>query len=408
MSRVGRSSFHALQHAAREAERLGRDVLYLSVGEPGFETPFHVKEAAIRAIHEGQTRYTATDGTPSFKAAIQRKFRRDNQLIYATNEITVAMGGVQAIFNTFMATIGPGDEVILPAPFFSPYLSSVSLTGAEPIVLMTREEDGFVPRAKDIAALLTPRTRWLVLNSPANPSGAIIGEQELREIAAVLQDHPRALVFSDDIYEAIRLDDQPFKNIVNVVPSFRDRTVILNGVSKSYAMTGWRMAYLAGPAPLIESITELANSSAFAPNSISQIAATEALDGPQHLIRDHNEAYRQKRDLLLKLLDEIPQLSYVRPSGTFFLLVNWQQFLGVTTRSGHLLANDVDFVLHLLREANIAFMPGSAFGLPGYFRISFAVAGTTLREAIGRLAAACADLAATSIRRPPLINEAVK
>ncbi len=386
------SPFRLVQQAAKDVEESGREVLYLSIGEPDFDTPDNIKDAAIDAIRRGDTKYTASDGTPQIKNAIRRKFLRDNSLDYAAEDITVTMGGVQAIFNTLLATVGPGDEVILPAPFFSPYSSAIGLTGATPVFLKTKEEDGFVPQPRDIEALITERSRWLVLNSPSNPSGAIIDDETLRAIADVVRPHPRLLVFSDDMYETIRFGNKPFKNIINVAPDFRDRTVILNGVSKAYAMTGWRMAYLAGPRELIAAVIRVSNSSAFAPNSISQAAAAEALSGSQEQTRVRSDAYEKRRNILLALLGQIPNLSFTRPDGTFFMLVNCQHFFGKRSSDGRLIENDVDFVLHALESQAVAFMPGSAFGMPGYFRISFAASEATLRAAMGRLKSLCETL----------------
>ncbi|MFT4439075.1 pyridoxal phosphate-dependent aminotransferase [Caballeronia sp. 15715] len=392
MGRLEPSPFYIIQSAAAEIERNGIEVLYLSIGEPDFDTPHRIKNAAVEAIVRGDTKYTASDGTKQLKKAIQLKFSRDNGLSYADNEITVTMGGVQAIFNTFMATVSAGDEVILPAPYFSPYASAISLSGATAVLLKTQERHGFIPQPEEIEALITSRTRWLVLNSPSNPSGAVISSEMLQEIAEVVRRHPRLLVFSDDMYETIRFDDRPFANIVNAVPDFRGRTVILNGVSKAYAMTGWRMAYLAGPKELISGISQVSATSAFAPNSISQAAAVEALSGPQEKTRAQSDAYEKRRDILLAGLSKIAGLTFTRPAGAFFVLVNCQQFFGKRTAAGRIIENDVDFVLHCLRSESVAFMPGSGFGMPGYFRISFAASEPVLYEALKRIQNICSDL----------------
>jgi aspartate aminotransferase len=284
MGELEPSPFLAVLQAAREVESKGKHVIYLSMGEPDFPTPENVKRAGATAIQSGDTRYTAMDGTLKLKDAIGRKFLRDNGFSYGRNEITVTAGGTQAIFNAMLATVGPGDEVILPAPFFQPYLSAILLAGAKPVILRTLEEDGFVPQAEHIARVLTERTRWLVLNSPSNPAGSVIGHQQLVKIADVLRKYPNVLVFSDEIYESIYFGEERLQNIVNVDPEFRNRTLILNGVSKAYSMTGWRIGYLAGPQPLISAVSQITATSTFTASSISQTAAAEALDGPQDLI----------------------------------------------------------------------------------------------------------------------------
>lgn len=389
MRSIEPSPFLAVLHAARKVEARGKKVLYLSVGEPDFQTPDNIKAAGIRAIERGDTRYTAMDGTAALKEAIRLKLARDNALTYEDAQITVTCGGTQAIFNTMFATVGPGDEVILPAPFFPPYISAIRLAGATPVLIPTREADGFVPKAQDIAATITPRTRWLVLNSPSNPTGSVIGSDELAAIASVVRNHPRVLVFSDDIYESISYNDQPFQNIVNVAPDFKDRTVILNGVSKAYAMTGWRVGYLAGPAPLIAGVSQVSANSTFTPSSISQAAAIEALLGPQERLREQKVAYQSRRDMVLMRLRDIPDLSSATPEGAFYVFVNCQRFFGHHTPEGKVIANDLDFVLHALNSEGLAMLQGSAFGMPGYFRISYATAKSTLTEAMDRLTLAC-------------------
>lgn len=360
------SPFLAVLQAARRVEAQGRKVIYLSMGEPDFATPEHVKQAGIQAIERGETRYTAMDGTVQLKDAICRKLMRDNRLEYQRNQITVTAGGTQAIFNTMLATIGPGDEVILPAPFFQPYVSAILLCGASPVVLPTREEDGFVPRAEHIAKLITGKTRWLILNSPSNPAGAVIGHAELVEIAALLRRHPDVLVFSDDIYESIYYRDEPFSNIVNVAPDLADRTLILNGISKAYAMTGWRIGYLAGPEPLVSAVSQVTATSTFTASSIAQAAAVEALDGTQESLVTQNGAYRNRRDLLIRKVNQIPGLQCRTPDGAFYLFVNCAQFINKRTPDGALVNDDLAFTLHLLNHSGLAGVQGSAFGMPGF------------------------------------------
>ena len=385
------SPFLAVLQAAREVEARGQHVIYLSTGEPDFPTPEHAKQAGIDAIEKGQTRYTAMDGAPQLKDAICRKLLRDNQLAYERSQVTVTAGGTQAIFNTMMASVGPGDEVVLPAPFFQPYASAVRMAGAMPVIAATREDQGFVPQVDDIEKLLTPRTRWLVLNSPSNPAGAVIGHHALKAMADLLRQHPEVLVFSDDIYESIYFGDEPFQNIVNVAPDFAERTLILNGISKAYSMTGWRVGYLAGPAPVISAVSQVTAASTFTASSISQAAAVAALDGPQDSLPAQNSAYRSRRDLVVQMVTKIPGLSCTTPNGAFYLFVNCSKFFGRRTPEGKLIGGDQDFVLHLL-DFGLAAVPGSAFGTPGYFRIAFAATEATLRSAVDRLASACAAL----------------
>lgn len=392
MDSVEASPFLAVLQAARAVESRGRHVIYLSMGEPDFPTPANVKSAGIAAIEQDQTRYTAMDGMPELKDAICRKLLRDNALHYERNEVTVTPGGTQAIFNVMFATVGPGDEVVLPAPFFQPYIAAIRLAGAEPKIIATREADGFVPRAADIAAAITERTRWVVLNSPSNPAGAVLEEPELSAIAGVIREHSRVLVLSDDIYESIVFDDRPFRNIVNVCADFRERTVILNGVSKAYAMTGWRLGYLAGPADIIGGVSQVTANTSFTSSSIAQAAAVEALDGSQEIVARQTQAYERRRDAVVKWLGAIPGLTCAVPKGAFYLFINCTHFIGKHTVEGKLIASDQDFVLHVLNAVGVALVPGSAFGMPGYVRISYAAAESVLEEAFRRLAAACEQL----------------
>lgn len=392
MSTVDPSPFVAIMRAAKAVEAAGKKVIFLSVGEPDFPTHDRIKAAGIRAIKNGETRYTAADGTPEVKHAILQKLARDNALHYTPDQITVTLGGTQGIFNTMFATVGPGDEVILPAPYFQPYISAIRLAGATPVVLKTREEDAFVPRATDIAAAITPRTRWLVLNSPSNPAGAVIEEADLSAIAEVIRANRRLLVFSDDIYEATLFGDAPFRNIVNVAPDMADRTVILNGVSKAYSMTGWRLGYLAGPKEIIAGVSQVSANSTFTPSSIAQAAAVEALAGPQDQLVDQRKAFEHRRDLVLRRLNSIPGLRCATPKGAFFAFTNCQRLIGRRTPDGSLIESDLDVVLYVLNSTGLATVQGSAFGMPGYFRVSYAASEDILAEAMNRLAGACAAL----------------
>lgn len=392
MGAIEESPFLAVIRAVQKVERSGRQVHDLSRGEPDSETPEIVKLAGIEAIETGNTRYTAMDGTEALQAAIAAKMLRDNDLNYGPNQITVTAGGTQAIFNAMMATVGPGDEVILPAPFFPPYLSAIRLAGATPVLVETFPETSFALTAAALEKALTPKTRWVVLISPCNPSGSVIEADELTAIAEVLRGYPDVMVWSDDIYESIIYDGRKFRNIINVAPDFFDRTVILNGVSKAYSMTGWRLGYLCGPAPLIEAATQVAANSTFSVNAISQAAAVVALTADQGTIDEQCREYQARRDIVYEGLAAIPSMSIVRPKGSFYAFPGCQGFMGKSAPNGRKLETDLDFVLYILETAGVALLPGSAFGLAGYARFSFAANQTVLRDAVTRIASACTEL----------------
>ena len=392
MDTIEPSPFLDVLRAAKAVEARGDEVLYLSMGEPDFATPTHICDAAVDAIRTGQTRYTAMDGTPALKAAIANKLERDNNLSYAPDEITVTLGGTQGIFNAMLATVGPGDEVILPAPYFPPYVSAITLAGGTPVIVETNEADQFTLAAARLDEAITDRTRWLILNSPSNPAGATLTADQLGEIADVVRRHRHVAVFSDDIYESVTYGEEPFKNLVNVAPDLRDRTVILNGVSKAYAMTGWRVGYLAGPAPLIEATSQISATSTFTPCSITQAGAVEALNASQELLDIQLAMYSTRRDLLVDRLTAIDRITLSRPNGAFYMFPSCNQFFGSTTPSGTTIKTDLDFVHHVLDSVAVATVQGSAFGTPGHFRISYAADTDTLIEAMERLDKACRQL----------------
>ena len=392
MAAIEPSPFLAVIRAIRTIEAAGRTVVNLSMGEPDFKTPEHVKAEGIRAIRDDETRYTAMDGTAPLKEAIRLKLRRDNNLDYDAQDITVTLGGTQAIFNTMMATVGPGDEVVLPAPYFQPYDSAIRLAEGTTVPVRTTAQNGFVPTAADIEAAITPKTRWIVLNSPSNPTGAVIQPDQLGALAEVIRRHPHILVFSDDIYESILFDPSPFQNVINVAPDLRDRVVILNGVSKAYAMTGWRVGYLAGPRHLIEAVSQVSATSTFTPCSITQAAAAVALSGPQAIVRKQAAIYQHRRDMVIARLSAIPGLSVVAPKGAFYAFPNCSGLYGRRTPEGNTISSDLDVVMHVLSQAGLALVHGSAFGVSDHFRLSFAASDQALRDGMGRLEAACAAL----------------
>ena len=392
MADIEASPFLAVLRAAREVQSRGRAVTYLSMGEPDFDTPDHICRAGIAAIERGDTRYTAMDGTAELKSAIALKMRRDNGLEFECDEITVTLGGTQAIFNGMFATVGAGDEVILPAPYFQPYVSAIKLAGAKPVTVRTREERGFALTADELAPAISGRTRWLILNSPSNPAGTVIESGELEKLAVLLRKHPQIMIWTDDIYESIIFDGRKFENIVNVAPDLRDRTVILNGVSKAYAMTGWRIGYLCGPPPLIEAISQISATQTFTPCSITQAAAAVALTSGQEIVAQWRDAYEHRRDFVCERLRQIPGISIASPKGAFYAFPSCHAFFGKRAPDGCRIETDLDFVLYVLRSQGVAMVQGSAFGSPGYFRISFAADERTLSHALDRLRAACADL----------------
>jgi aspartate aminotransferase len=382
----------AITKLAADMRRSGVDVIGLSQGEPDFPTPEHVSAAAKAAIDQGLTKYTDVDGTPELKAAIVRKFERDNGLAYAPSEISVGTGGKQVIFNALLATLNPGDEVIIPAPYWVSYPDMVRLAGGTPVEVSCPETQGFKITAAQLRAAITPRTKWLVLNSPSNPTGAGYSADELRALGAELLAHPHVHVLTDDMYEHLRYDGWAFSTIAAEVPALRDRTLTVNGVSKAYAMTGWRIGYAGGPKALIAAMATIQSQSTSNPCSIAQAAALAALDGPMDFLAARNEVFRQRRDLCLNAFNATPGLSCRRPEGAFYLFPSCVDLLGRKTPAGDTLVNDSDVSRYLLTQARVAVVPGSAFGQEGYFRISFATATERLEQACERIRQACAQL----------------
>ena len=375
--------------AALKAE--GRDIIGLGAGEPDFDTPQHIKDAAIDAIHRGFTKYTAVDGTPSLKAAIIAKFKRDNGLDYTPKQILVSCGGKQSFFNLVQAFINGGDEVIIPAPYWVSYPDIVILADGKPVIIEAGIEQGFKITPTQLQAAITPRTKLVVINSPSNPTGAVYSGAELAALGEVLRQHPQVLIASDDMYEHIRLDDAPFVNILNVCPDLYDRTLVLNGVSKAYSMTGWRIGYAAGPENILRAMTNVQSQSTSNPTSISQVAAEAALNGDQACITPMLEAFKQRHRFVVDGLNKIPGFQCVDSGGAFYAFPDVRDAIARLHTQGTIkAATDIEFSEYLLNQADVAVVPGSAFGAEGYIRLSFATSNANLEKALTRIAAALA------------------
>ena len=391
LDRVRPSPTIAMTQRARDMAAAGRDVISLAAGEPDFDTPEHVRAAAARAIAEGRTRYTAPDGIPELKRAVAAKFARDNGLAYAPEEITVGTGGKQVIWNALMATLDPGSEVVIPAPYWVSYPDMARLAGGAPVIVPTRAEDGYRMAPEALEAAITPRTRWLVLNAPANPTGAAYDEDELRALAEVLLRHRQVHVLSDDIYEHIRYG-APFVTMAQVEPRLRERTLTVNGVSKAYAMTGWRIGYAGGPERLIAAMRKVQSQTTSCPCSIAQWAAVAALDGPQDLLAERAAAFERRRDAVVAALDACPGVRCPTPQGAFYVYPSIDGCVGTASRGGARIEDDGAFALALLEEEGVAVVHGAAFGASPAFRVSTAASDDALAEAMGRIARFCEGL----------------
>lgn len=390
--RIKPSPSTAAAQRVRELKDQGLRILDLTVGEPDFDTPDHVKAAAIRAIEAGETKYTPVNGTPRLRAAIADKLRERHGLECTDAQITVGGGAKQVIFLALMATLDEGDEVIVPAPYWVSYPDMVRANDGTPVVVDCPEGDGFKLTPERLGAAITVRTRWVVLNTPGNPTGSAYTAGELRALAQVLLDHPQVRVLTDEIYDEIWYREEAAPSLSAVEPRLAERVFLTNGVSKTYAMTGWRLGYGVGPADLVTAINTLQSQTSSCPSSVSQAAAAAALTGPQDFVRDTVRVYRERRDATVKLLNDIPQLNCAVPDGGFYLLVNCQDTIGRITPSGDRIQNDEDFARYLLDSRQVAVIHGAAYGAPGYFRVSFATSTDVLTEACARLATACADL----------------
>ena len=392
LNRIKPSPSSMAGQRARELRAAGRDIVSLTSGEPDFDTPANVCEAVVRAMSASKTKYTDVGGTPELRKAIAEKFRRDNGLDYATSEIIVGTGGKQIIFNALMCTVDTGDEVIVPTPYWVSYPDIVLLADAKPVFVDCKPEYGFKLSAADLEHAITPRTRWLVLNAPNNPSGAAYSREELAALAEVLMRHPHVWVMTDDIYEHILYDGRAFATIAQIEPALKARTLTINGVSKAYAMTGWRIGYGAAPVELVKAMTKLQSQSTSNPSSISQAAALEALSGPQDFIAERTRIFQERRDMVVAELNSIPGISCHVPEGAFYVFPSCAGVMGKLTPEGNRLATDEDFVLYLLESQNLAVLQGAAYGASPFFRISFATSVEKLQEGLRRLRLACEAL----------------
>ena len=389
MNRISPSATMAITARARALKAEGRDIIGLSAGEPDFDTPDNIKQAAVRAIAAGETKYTDVAGTLALRRAVAARFATDHGLEYAPDEVIVGTGGKQVIYNAMLATVNPGDEVVIPTPCWVSYPDIVHLAEGTPVLVPTSQNNGFKLRGAELDAAITPRTKWLILNSPCNPTGAAYDAAALRDLADMLLRHPHVWVLTDDIYEKLVYDGFRSATMAAVEPRLKDRTLTMNGVSKAYAMTGWRIGYGAGPKALIKAMDKLQGQSTSNPSSISQAAALEALNGPQDFIADMVSTYQARRDLVVGMLNEAPGLYCGTPEGAFYVFVSMLGCLGKTSAGGVEITNDEDFVVALLQEHGVAAVHGAAFAYPGYFRISYATSTEALREACGRITAFC-------------------
>ena len=387
LKRIKPSPTIVVTQKAREMRAAGKDVIGLGAGEPDFDTPNNIKNAAIKAIRSGDTKYTAVDGTLALKKAIIKKFKRENKLNFSTDQITVGTGGKQVLYNTFMATLNKGDEVIIPAPFWVSYPDMVLLAGGKPKIIKCSEKEGFKLTAKKLKKAITKKTKWLILNSPSNPTGVGYTKKEIQNLAKVLIKKKKVYILSDDIYEHVRYDNFNFFTIAQL-SKLKERTFTLNGVSKSYAMTGWRIGYAAGPKNIIAAIRKIQSQSTSNPSSISQAAAVEALNGNQGFIKKRANAFKQRRNFVVKSLNGIKGITCIKPNGAFYVFPSCRGLLNKKTK----LKTDTDFVKKLLEKSNVAVVQGSAFGLEGHFRISYATSMINLKKAIKRIKYFCESL----------------
>ncbi len=392
MSRIKPSPTIAMNNRALTLKAEGKNVIGLAAGEPDFDTPQNIKDAAKRAIDRGDTKYTVVDGTPELKKAICAKFKRENGLDYQPNQVSVGTGGKQVLYNALTVTVNPGDEVIVPAPYWVSYPDIVNLCEGTPVEVVGPENNGFKLRPEDLDAAITKKTKWLILNSPSNPTGAAYSAKELRALADVLLKHPHVWVLTDDMYEHVVYDGFEFATIAQVEPKLYPRTLTLNGMSKAYCMTGWRLGYAAGPVELIKAMSALQSQSTTNPSSISQAAGVEALNGPQDFIDKHNAVFRERRDLVVKMLNEAKGLRCATPEGAFYVYPSCAGAIGNSTPEGKKIGSDTEFCEYLLEAVGVATVPGTAFGLAPYFRISYATATEVLKDACTRIQKACAAL----------------
>ena len=391
LKRIKPSPTIAVTQKARELKASGKDIIGLGAGEPDFDTPENIKQAAIKAIKGGDTKYTAVDGTPALKDAIINKFKRENNLEYQTNQITVGAGGKHVIYNAMMATLNEGDEVIVPAPYWVSYPDMVLLAGGTPIILECTEKQGFKINPSELEKIITKKTKWIILNSPSNPTGACYSERDIREIAKVLEKHPQVYILSDDIYEHVTYEGFKFFTIAQI-ENLKDRVLTMNGVSKAYSMTGWRIGYAAGPKEIIKAIAKIQSQSTTNPSSISQAAAVEALNGTQDFIKERATSFQSRRDFVVKALNEIEGIECLNPDGAFYVFPSCKGLIGKKDSNGNNIKKDTDFVQSLLENNGVAVVQGSAFGLEGFFRISYATSMENLKKAMEKISSFCKSL----------------
>ncbi len=381
----------AVTQKARELKAAGKDVIGLGAGEPDFDTPDNIKQAAIKAINDGDTKYTAVDGTPALKKAIVEKFKKENKLDYTTDQVTVGAGGKHVIYNAMMATLNEGDEVIVPAPYWVSYPDIVLLAGGKPVLMECNEKQGFKINPSDLEKFITPKTKWIILNSPSNPTGACYTEKEIREIAKVLEKHSHVYILSDDIYEHVTYEGFKFFTIAQI-ESLKERVLTMNGVSKAYSMTGWRIGYAAGPKEIIKAIAKIQSQSTTNPSSISQAASVEALSGTQDFIKKRSVSFQERRDFVVKALNDIDGIECLNPDGAFYVFPSCKGLVGKKDTNGKEIKSDTDFVQSLLENSGIAVVQGSAFGLEGFFRISYATSMDNLKKALEKISSFCKTL----------------
>ncbi len=392
LSRIKQSPTMAVTALARELKAAGEDVIGLGAGEPDFDTPEHVKEAAITAMRNGETKYTAVDGTVELKEAVRAKFMRDNDLDYDPEQINVGVGGKHVMYNAFVATLNPGDEVIIPTPYWVSYPDMVLLAGGEPVTIATSSDSGFRLAAEDLERAITPKTKWLILNSPSNPSGTAYDKNELKALTEVLVQYPHVWILSDDIYEKVVYNNFIFTTPAQVEPSLYERTLTVNGVSKAYAMTGWRIGFAGGPTELIKAMAKVQSQSTSNPTSISQAAAIAALNGDQTFMQSRNAAFKKRRDMVVSMLNQADGITCRTPEGAFYVYPSCAGAIGKKSPDGHQIKTDEDFARYLLKSVGVAVVFGEAFGLGPHFRISYATSDELLQQACQRIQNACSAL----------------
>ena len=391
LKRIKPSPTMAVTQKAKELKASGKDIIGLGAGEPDFDTPDNIKQAAIKAINDGDTKYTAVDGTPALKKAIIKKFKEENNLDYQIDQITVGTGGKQVIYNAMMATLNEGDEVIIPAPYWVSYPDIVLLAGGTPIILECNEKQGFKINPLELEKSITKKTKWIILNSPSNPTGACYSKEEIKEIGKVLEKHPHVFILSDDIYEHVTYGNFKFFTIAQI-DNLKERVLTMNGVSKAYSMTGWRIGYAAGPIDIIKAIAKIQSQSTSNPSSISQAAAVEALNGVQDFIKDRATSFQERRDFVVKTLNKIEGIECLNPDGAFYVFPSCKGLIGKKDSKGKEIKKDIDFVQSLLENNGIAVVQGSAFGLEGFFRISYATSMENLKMALEKITSFCKSL----------------